>query len=160
MKQWFFGKDDPNRISLENVFPVGDIVFSTPFGVETGRHRRIFAEGESKLLQSFGDHADHLLAERPTPLGKWVAIDRYFSSGIQMVYEPATTAMEACGLLVFALRLDLINLCHLRLSPVAMITGRVGYKDFFKKSVPLPDGIKNGFLDVAPLIVKPSRCLN
>jgi len=167
IRRTFMGKNDPDRISLENVFPLGDLTFSMPFGVEQGRHHRIVVEGNPEFLRCFGDCAGTLLESESDPLGRWVALTTFLSeprlelSCLELVYEPrCTKELRALRLLVFVLRTDLVRICNLRLSPVSLITGTKDFITFLNRPVPLPDYIKNGFLDVAPPIVLPPQRVN
>jgi hypothetical protein len=159
-KRFFLGKNDPNRISLENVFPIGNLVFSMPIGIEQGRHHRIVVEGTADYLQSFSDHANRLIGRESDFAGRWIALTDYdLDSSRVLLYEPKChEAMKAVQLLVLILRNDLIQFCNLRLSNAAVVTGTRGWVTFLNNRVSLPSYIANGSLDVAPLIAPPARC--
>jgi len=162
IKKFFLGKDDPDRISLENVFPIGDLVFSTPFGVEQGKHHRVVIEGNKHYLEYFDDHACLLLKSEPDPFGRWVALTNYIlEPSLELIYEPkCAEKIKAYRLLVCILRMDLIAICNLRLSPVAHILATKNHVTCVDFPAPLPDDIGNGSTDLAPLIITPPRIIN
>jgi hypothetical protein len=158
IKKVFRGKGDPNKISLEKVFPDGDLVFSTPFGVEQGKHHRIIVEGNSAFLEKFDDYTDILL-KSVNDFGRWVALTNYIleEPSLELIYEPKS-AKEVLNLLllVFILRVDLVKICNLRLSPVSVINATIDHVTVLYKPIPLPENLGNGFLDLMPSIIIPS----
>lgn len=158
VRAFFLGKGDPDHISLEGVFPVGDLVFSMPFGTEQGKHHRVIVEGNADYLEYFDDRASLLLESEPDPLGRWVALTNYaLEQSLELIYEPRCSELvKAFRLLVCTLRKDLITQCDLRLSPVARITATRGRIQCMDLPVPLPRDVRNGFTDLAPMIALPS----
>lgn len=159
IKKIFRGKDDPDKISLEGVFPRGDLVFSTPFDVEQGRHCRVVVEGSPVFLETFDDYADILLQSKSDVFGQWVASTNYVleEPSLELIYELKNTkGIENLRLLVFVLRIDLIKICNLKLSPVSVVNATKGYINILYNRVSLPKEIKNGFLDFTPKVVLPS----
>jgi len=161
IKTLFMGRDDPNRISLENVFPVGNLTFSMPFEAEQGKRHRIVIEGSPDYLGYFDDHASLLLESEPDPLGRWAALTNYvLEPSLELIYEPRCNEhFRAFRLLVCVLRVDLIVQCDLRLAPIARITATRGYVQCVDLPVPLPEGVCNGHTDLAPTIVLPTPIL-
>lgn len=159
VKSFFMGKDDPDRISLENVFPIGDLVFSMPFGAEQGKHHRVIIEGDIGYLECFDDCASSLLESESDPFGRWVALTNYIlEPSLELIYEPrGSEFVKAYRLLVCILRRDLIAQCDLRLSPVARITATRGHIQCVDLPVLLPEGTHNGSTELAPLIAVSSR---
>jgi len=157
IKRVFKGKDDPDKISLEGVFPRGDLIFSTPFDAEQGKHHRVVVEGSSVLLERFDDYASALLESEPDAFGRWVALTDYVleEPSLELIYEPRKTREKNMNLrlLVFVLRTDLVKVCNLRLSPFSVISATRGYITVLYKQISLPENIGNGFLDFAPSVV-------
>lgn len=162
IKKIFLGKDDPNRISLESVFPLGDLVFSTPLEVEQGKHQKVIVEGDPLYLEHFDDCACALLESEQDPLGRWVALTDYLlEPSLELIYEPrCAEEIKSLRLLLFVLRADLIQICNLRLASTSRVVGTKGHITFLSQSVPLPDNVGNGFFDVAPPIVLPRPRVN
>lgn len=159
IKRFFLGKDDPNKISLERVFPLGDLVFSTPFYVEQGKHHRIVVEGSPAFLEKFDDYADILLQSEPDAFGRWVALTDYVleDPSLELIYEPKNVRdVNNIRLLVFTLRTDLVKICNLKLSPVSVVNATRSYVTVLYNHVALPENVSNGFLDFAPPIVLPN----
>ncbi len=161
MKKYFLGSRDPNRISLENVFPVGNLIFSTPIEAVAGNQLQVVVEGDQEYLDYFGDHASRLLKHGQDESGRWTALMKYLDSAcIELIYEPNRAEGEIdyhLRLLVFGLRADLVQVCNLRLSPVALVTGTKGHITVLYERAPLPEGIGNGILDFIPHNIVPPR---
>ncbi len=163
MKSFFLGSRDPDRISLEHVFPVGNLVFSTPFEAEQGKHLRVVIEGDPEYLEHFDNHAEMLIENERDPQGRWVALANYvFDASLELIYEPRRAEPDKnwnLRLLLFVLRADLIRTCDLKLSPVAWITGTRRHVTVISERAPLPTGIGNGKVEIAPCIVLPPKKL-
>jgi hypothetical protein len=157
-KRFFLGKDDPDRIMLEEVFPVGDVVFSTPFE-EAGRHHRVVIEGGEPYVDFIADHIHGLTEyDEMNPYGRWVAIAPYGEDeGLEVFYEPLDKSMPGLRLLVFVLRADLVKACDLRLSSVARVTVIRGHITCLYQAAPLPAEIGNGQIELPAIIVPPPR---
>jgi len=157
-KRFFLGKDDPDRITLEDVFPVGDIVFSTPFE-EAGRHHRVVIEGREPFIDFLAEHIHGLTEwDRNNSYGRWVAIAPYGDDqGIEVFYEPLNKSMAAFRLLVFVLRSDLVRACDLKLSEVAHVTVTRDHITCMHESAPLPKDVGNGQIEVPQVILPPPR---
>ncbi len=160
LRRMFMGQDDPDRISLERVFPFGDLIFSMPFE-ETGRQHRIIVEGNQSLLEQFENHADVLTKSQPDNYGRWVAlIDGVMREpSLQIIYEPADVEIVNFRLLVFVLRADLVKICNFRLCLVSHVIATKSHVVVLHKPAPLPESIGNGFLELlppsVPLITRP-----
>lgn len=156
IKKFFKGKHDPDRITLEKVFTVGDVVFSTPFE-EVGRHRRVVIEGAEPLIDFIAEHIQGLTEyDAGNPYGHWVAIAPYAEDqGLEVFYEPLDKIIAAFRLLVFDLRKDLIRACDLRLSPVAHVTVTRSQITCLQQPVPLPQEVGNGQIELPRIILPP-----
>lgn len=157
-KRFFLGRDDPDRIMLENVFPVGDIVFSTPFE-EVGRHHRVVVEGAEPYVDFVAEHIHGLTGyDEGNPYGRWVAIAPYGEDeGLEIFYEPLDKKMAAFRLLVFILRADLVKACDLKLSSVAHVTVTKGHITCLHQAAPLPEEVGNGRIELPVIILPPPR---
>lgn len=158
MKRFFLGKDDPDRITLENVFPVGDVVFSTPFE-EAGRHHRVVIEGGEPFVEFLAEHIHGLTEyDETNPYGRWVAIAPYGDDeGLEIIYEPLDKKVAAFRLLVFVLRTDLVKACDLKLSSVAHVTVTKGHITCLHQIAPLPEEVGNGQIELPQIILPPPR---
>ena len=157
MKRLFMGKNDPDGIILERVFPRSNLVFSTPLE-EIGRHHRVIVEGDEPLLEEF-EYRTEILKETKTNNGRWVAIvegELLKKPCLWIVYEPKDRIAESFNLLVFNLREDLVKICNLKLCPVSHVTVTKGHTTVFNNPAPLPKEIGNGLLEIAPAIVSPT----
>lgn len=162
IKRIFMGLNDPNRITLEYVFPVGNITFSMPFGIEQGRHHRVVVEGHPAYLDFFDCHASKLLAsDYENNLGRWVALANYiFEESLEMIFEPKDKRLIPYRLLVFELRHDLVKICDLRLAPVARVTCIRDEMTVLYHPAPLPENIGNGKINITPGIILPPPLVN
>ncbi len=157
-KRFFLGKDDPDRIMLERVFPVGDIVFSMPFE-EAGRHHRVVIEGAEPYVDFVAEHIHGLTEyDEANPYGRWVAIAPYGDDeGLEIFYEPVDRSIAPFRLLVFVLRADLVKACDLRLSSVAYVTATKGHVTCLHLVAPLPEDLGNGQIELPAIISPPPR---
>lgn len=157
-KRFFLGRDDPDRIMLENVFPTGDLVFSTPLE-EVGKHQRVVIEGGEPFLDFIARHIHGLTQyDERNPDGRWTAITPYGGDqGIELFYEPSAKLMPGLRLIIFVLRRDLVQACDLKLSPVAQVTVTLGHITCLYQNAPLPEDIGNGQIEVPHVIVPPTR---
>jgi len=143
---------------LENVFPTGDLVFSTPLE-EVGKHQRVVIEGGEPFLDFIARHINGLTQyDERNPDGRWTAITPYGEDqGIELFYEPSAKLMAGLRLIVFVLRRDLVQACDLKLSPVAQVTVTLGHITCLYQNAPLPEDIGNGQIEVPRVIFPPPR---
>lgn len=154
----FLGREDPSRISLEIVFPYGDIVFSTPVN-EVGRFRKVVIEGHETILDFLEPHLQHLVkfGSDEREYGEWMAVapfDPMPVEGIQILFRPINKNVAPMMILPLLLREHLVQVCDLKLSPISQLLGKKDDIIFLSQLVKLPEEIGNGKIDVpAPLTI-------
>lgn len=170
-KRFFFGKNDPNKVLLESVFPLSDVSFATPIHGE-GMNPRIVVEGNTEHMRILEEHLEDLVANTPREryFGRWkVLVPDEITGGLSLFYDPESAEINKMELLVFVLRRHLVKTCNLRLAPIGLITAtwnefeidlssRAGSFGLVReiKPVPLPEDIGNGTIEL-PVIILPSR---
>lgn len=154
----FLGQKDPTRLSLEIIFPYGDVVFSTPVN-EVGRQRRVVIEGHETFLDFLQPYLEDLIAAGPDEkkYGQWTTIVPHDpTDGIQIFFRPINKTVTSMIILSFLLRSQLIRVCNLKLSEISQVLGTKDGAVFLSQFVKLPEDIGNGTIEVPAISIAKS----
>lgn len=156
-KKFFMGKEDSNRVSLENIFPLSDIVFSSPF-YEVGKYHRVVVEGNPKNLEELAIYLQCLLGyDIHNSRGHWVSVTPFEpTDGLQIFYDHKDQTLDVIELLVFVLRNSLVNACNLKLTLISRVIGVRNHIIFLDKPVPLTEPY-NGRIELKMVILPGSK---
>jgi hypothetical protein len=152
----FFGRNDARRITLERLFPHGDITFSTPIW-ESGRYRLVVVEGIPETLEVLGEYIRDLALRQYIEerfFGRWYGFGTHETTGgLQVQYDSLEKPVNQLQLLDFVLRAHLVKYCDLKLLPVSVIVGYSDGSKFMEIMAPLPVDIGNGATELAKRVI-------
>lgn len=153
----FLGRNDARRITLERIFPHGNITFSTPIW-ESGRYRLIVVEGVTETLEVLGEYIRDLALRQyieERHFGRWYGFGTHETTGgLQVQYDSLDRPINQLQLLDLVLRAHLVKYCDLKLLPVSVIVGYSDGNKFMEIRVPLSPDIGNGSIELPENLIK------
>lgn len=153
-RRYFLGKNDPTKLMLENIFPYGNIILSSPVA-EVGKRLQVIIQGNEVILNFLESQVESLFSGGKNKLGQWTDVVPFEEdAGLKVFFKPSSQRIASIVPLILLFRLDLIMYCDLKLAPFSHMIGQKDDIVFLDEIIPLPKEIKNGDIEIpAPIIV-------
>jgi hypothetical protein len=161
----FCGKDDPEAVIVERVFPASPIVVSS--GIHLHKEKNgIAIQGPNEHLKFAFPYLTELLRIRrdSDKTGQWIGIDWFNKEWLSIYYEFGQSFWDAFELLECKFRRDVGFFCNLKLARKAVLkVVNKGQLVLNIDSLGLPEGLKkNGEIEFPeiPTLVQPENLIN
>jgi hypothetical protein len=163
-RRYFLGKNDPTKLMLENIFPYGDIIVSSPVA-EVGKRLQVIVQGNETILSFLESQIEFLFSRgkrtKMNKLGQWTDVVPFEEdAGLKVFFKPGSQPIASIVPLVLLFRLDLVMSCDLKLAPFSRMIGQKDDVVFLDQVIPLPHDVKNGSIEIPAPIIKPKSTEN
>jgi hypothetical protein len=144
---------------LENIFPYGDTVVSSPVA-EVGKRLQIIIQGNETILGFLESQIEFLFSRgkrtKKNRWGQWTDVVPFEEdTGLKVFFKPGSQPIASIVPLILLFRLDLVMRCDLKLAPFSHIIGQKDDVIFLDEVIPLPEDVGNGSIEIPAPIIKP-----
>ncbi len=155
VRRYFLGGADPTRLTLEKVFPYGDVIVSSPVA-EVGKRLQVIIEGNESALEFLEERLEFLFGserKRKNKYGRWTDVVPFEEGpGLKVLFRPINQRVASIIPLILIFRLDLVLRCDLKLAEFSHMIGQMDNVVFLDQIIPLPKEIRNGSAEIPALI--------